>query len=265
MSATLLRECDDINEVIRFLARRDLTGLDAESMVAHAGVRQADLLILLGGITTPVFAEEVARAYRAGFARKLMVVGGKGHSTQHLRDAIAADDRYRDVPTADRAEADMLGDILIQHLGLSRDELLIERESTNCGNNAEFALRLARANGLHPAQVVLVMDPIMQRRTGEAFRHHGQTGVISFAPVIPLLRVVEGALAFADPAHATYYRMESFLQLVMGEIPRLRDDENGYGPRGRGFIGHVEIPERVEQAFVRLNARYGGLIRKAKP
>lgn len=43
--------------------------------------------------------------------------------------------------------------------------------------------------------------------------------------------------------------MDRFVDLVLGEIPRLRDDADGYGPRGRGFIGHVEIPIDIEQAW----------------
>ena len=38
----------------------------------------------------------------------------------------------------------------------------------------------------------------------------------------------------------------------MGEIQRLRDDENGYGPRGKGFLGHVDIPDEVEAGWQRL-------------
>ena len=36
------------------------------------------------------------------------------------------------------------------------------------------------------------------------------------------------------------------LELLFGEVIRLRDDENGYGPRGKGFIVHVEVPEEIE-------------------
>jgi hypothetical protein len=38
----------------------------------------------------------------------------------------------------------------------------------------------------------------------------------------------------------------------MGEIPRLRDDKEGYGPRGKGFIVHVDIPDEVEEAWRRV-------------
>jgi hypothetical protein len=51
--------------------------------------------------------------------------------------------------------------------------------------------------------------------------------------------------------------VERFLSLLLGEIPRLRDDENGYGPNGKRFIGHVEIPDDVLAAYERLLPRYG--------
>ncbi|KAL2444457.1 hypothetical protein ABEF95_016843 [Exophiala dermatitidis] len=45
---------------------------------------------------------------------------------------------------------------------------------------------------------------------------------------------------------------QRFFDLIMGEIPRLRDDENGYGPNGKGYIAHVDIPPDVEAAWSRL-------------
>ena len=261
-------QVDDFNCVIRYLAQRDLPDLTAEALLARYHVRQADLLILLGGITTPDFAELVARAYQGGLAKQLMLVGGQGHSTQNLRAGLAAHPRYGAIPTADRTEADMLYDVLVGHFGLDRDHILLERESTNCGNNATYALQVVRLRRCIPEFAILVMDPIMQRRIGESFRHawrEERTAFVCQAPAIPLLAEKEGALAFADPAHEAYYRMDSFLKLVMGELPRLRDDEQGYGPRGHGFIGHVDIPEEVEQAFARLLEPFGQLVRAANP
>ena len=56
-----------------------------------------------------------------------------------------------------------------------------------------------------------------------------------------------------------------YISLLMGEIPRLSDDENGYGPNGKDFIAHVDIPSEVRKAFDELCNNYSGLIRKANP
>jgi hypothetical protein len=44
----------------------------------------------------------------------------------------------------------------------------------------------------------------------------------------------------------------------MGEVPRLRDDATGYGPRGRGYIAHVDVPDDVEAAYAELLEAHPG-------
>ena len=258
------REVDYLNLIVRFLARRDLDEMSTGALFRRRGVCEADLLILMGGITTADFAETAAHAFGHGFAKRLMIVGGNGHSSQNLRDNIASHPRYGAVATAGRPEADILADILVEFLGVERTRILVENRSTNCGNNATYALEVARRSGPIPECVVIVQDPLMQRRTFESFSHEWRMEwslFDCFAPAIPLLGVRDGELAFADPAHAGYYKMKSFLDLLMGEIPRLRDDEQGYGPKGHGFIGHVDIPEAVLDAFDRLLPVYAQHVR----
>lgn len=48
------------------------------------------------------------------------------------------------------------------------------------------------------------------------------------------------------------WSLERFIDLLMGEVKRLRDDEAGYGPRGKGYFAHVALPEAVEAAWQRL-------------
>ena len=43
--------------------------------------------------------------------------------------------------------------------------------------------------------------------------------------------------------------IERYVSLLLGEIPRLTDDNNGYGPNGKNFIAHVDIPQNVQSAF----------------
>ena len=58
---------------------------------------------------------------------------------------------------------------------------------------------------------------------------------------------------------------DRYVNLLMGEIPRLTDDENGYGPEGKKFIAHVDIPEKVKNAFEELKSIYGEKTREANP
>ena len=42
----------------------------------------------------------------------------------------------------------------------------------------------------------------------------------------------------------------------MGEIPRLSDNKDGYGPKGTGYIAHVDIPDEVLTVFNHLSLQY---------
>lgn len=59
--------------------------------------------------------------------------------------------------------------------------------------------------------------------------------------------------------------IDRYITLLMGEIPRLSDDENGYGPRGKNYISHVDIPQDVKDAFGELKEIYSGSVREANP
>lgn len=50
-------------------------------------------------------------------------------------------------------------------------------------------------------------------------------------------------------------------QFVNGRIPRLTDNAAGYGPKGKNYIAHVEIPTEVRIAFEALKQDYADLIR----
>jgi hypothetical protein len=114
---------------------------------------------------------------------------------------------------------------------------ILERASTNCGNNVTLARDLAFHHGLRPRTVALVQEPTMQRRMDAVFR-------LVWPEAVPVNRP-------APDGRDTWPRAR-WISLVMGEVPRLRDDEHGYGPRGRGFIAHVDVPDEVELAHAAL-------------
>jgi len=54
--------------------------------------------------------------------------------------------------------------------------------------------------------------------------------------------------------------MERYITLLMGEIPRLSDDVNGYGPMGKDFISHVDVPNEVKSTFYELKQEYAEMV-----
>ena len=59
--------------------------------------------------------------------------------------------------------------------------------------------------------------------------------------------------------------MDHYIALLAGEIARLSDDLNGYGPKGKNYIAHVDIPLEVRHAFEMLKETYGDIVRTANP
>ena len=152
--------------------------------------------------------------------------------------------------------------------------VLVEDASTNCWLNAKKTQELLDAHGFSSLRsVVVAQDPAMCRRTIAAFenvyaaRAEGSPVFSSWPTFVPQVasnvnkaRLTEEAedvkscLYFANPElddsrKQGLWSMNRFMSLLLGEIPRMRDDENGYGPRGKGSIIHVDIPEDVENAW----------------
>ena len=169
---------------------------------------------------------------RDGRVGTLVLVGGTGHTTDVLRELLG--------DVQGRTEADLMAAYLHREHGI--EDVLLERESRNCGENVVLARALVRAAGLAPASVGLTQDPTMQRRMDGVFR-------LVWPEAVAVNRPGPRRGRFAWPH-------ERWVALVMGEVPRLRDDADGYGPRGRGFHAHVDVPPEVEAAYAALLAAH---------
>ena len=64
--------------------------------------------------------------------------------------------------------------------------------------------------------------------------------------------VQDNTLAYAQNIHGMW-DIDRYVNLLMGEIPRLTDDADGYGPRGKNFIVH----EDIRAAYAALQPVYG--------
>lgn len=257
---------DDLERIGRFLARRDVESLDVESLDPDRVGPRFDVLVLCGSAVLASL-DVTARAFDDGIVDRILVTGGVGHSTSHLETAVHQHPRYSDVPTAGRPEAEVFAEILRRHLQVPAGAIVAETESTNCGANAELSLRVMASWPSSPTSVLLVQDPTMQRRTHAAFEHH-QRGtanpvtVVSYAPFLPVVTAGGmGGKPFSTSATGgetdkpgTAWTLDRFTSLALGEVRRLHDTEEGYGPRGAGFTGHVDVPDDVLAAYRRLRA-----------
>lgn len=254
---------DNINILGDFCGRRDMETLTRSALEEKYGWSQADLLILFGG-SILCGCDVAAMAAKQGIARHYMIVGGEGHTTDCLRQKIKLVCPHME--TEGKKEADIMAEyIRIKH-GISH--FLLERESTNCGNNVTNALDKLRENKVEAKSIILIQDAAMQLRMEAGFlKHMGEEGMtyIHYAAYRAVVTVENGVLEFEEPDIPGMWGMEQYITLLMGEIPRLTDNDLGYGPKGKNYIAHVEIPESVKEAFLYLKSEYGELIRQANP
>lgn len=253
------QQIQDINTIASFLAERDINELNQKELRDKFNMDKADLLILLGN-AMPYTAELAAKALKDEICENLMIVGGIGHSTGYLYDNIKSHQVYSKVSVDSRPEADILKEIMVGYLGVEENKVILENQSTNCGSNAIEALKVVQKYNLNIQSVILIQDPTMQLRSYASFKHEWRTAdeikFINYAPFVPKIEFVNNKIQFIDQHIHGTWSIDRFLSLIMGEIPRLYDDENGYGPKGKGFIEHVDIPDEVMKAYSRLTGYY---------
>jgi len=197
----------------------------------------------------------------------LILCGGIGHSTPHLYTAVSQNPRYAHLASRINGlpEAQVMQKILntcyaTDNTGTSAVKVLIEDQSTNCGANATETKKLLRKHGISVVRgkVLIIQDPTMSLRTKMSFEKAFEDEEVVFEACptfVPRVKEVDARLRFDESGgveEEQLWDMDRFLGLILGEIVRLRDDEEGYGPRGKGFIGHVDVPEAVLEAYARL-------------
>lgn len=228
--------------------------LGDEAPAQERNAKSAGVIIVAGNGVIPVI--ESACTLMQHIPVPVVISGGIGHSTAFLYQAVAQHPRYAGIKTSGRPEAAIIADIARQCFGIDPARLHCESRSTNCGENAAFTRDTLNHLGLAPQRAILIQDPTMQRRTAATFARvwrdiPGKTDWINAPGVIPQLENSAQGAVFSGEWQGLW-SVGRWLSLLTGEIPRLRDTREGYGPRGRDFIVHVDVPPAVIRAWEQL-------------
>lgn len=129
------------NQVGAWLAQDDLATLPA--------LPQVDVVVLAGNAVIPTI--DAACRLAAAQAVPLLISGGVGHSTGYLYEAVRQDPRYRTLPVDGRPEAHVLADIAHDYWHIPHSRLVVEDQSTNCGENARFTRTTLESRGARPS------------------------------------------------------------------------------------------------------------------
>jgi len=251
----------NINILGAFCGKRDISELTSGQLFKKYGFQQADVMVLFGG-SIMCGGDVLAKAMQNHIAKKYVIVGGAGHTTETLR--IRMHEAFPMIETGGLPEAEVFERYLEYQYGLKVD--FLECESTNCGNNITYLLDLLKENKVDFKSIILSQDATMQYRMEAGLRKYvdNDVQIINYAVYSAKVIVENAELAYEQNIWGMW-NMERYISLLMGEIPRLSDDANGYGPKGKNFIAHVDIPLEVRTAFEGLRDKYSGLIRQANP
>jgi uncharacterized SAM-binding protein YcdF (DUF218 family) len=200
---------------IRDLARTIWNYHKLNHELAHA-----DAILVLCSHDTAV-AVRGAELLLAGWAPLLIFSGGLGAITRQLWN---------------EPEADTFAAIAID-MGVPRDQMLIERRSTNTGENVLFTKQLLDGQGIDAQQFILVQKPYMERRSYATFkRRWPEKDVIVTSPQVSFDDYLSG---YANRSLSS----DDVIAIMVGDLQRIR-----LYP-ARGFQIPQDIPDEVWAAF----------------
>jgi uncharacterized SAM-binding protein YcdF (DUF218 family) len=247
----------DINRISAYLALDDFMGNEPGPRILNS----LDAIVLLGNQVVATLTAACTLLEQAP-AAILLLSGGTGHSTpllyENLRNSRYGVLVHQGLILESMAEAEMYAVVARAAFAIPTGSIRIENRSRNSAENARYSLEILQHRGLE-GPVLILQDPTMQRRsiltwTREADLAGSDARALSHAVFVPKVETgPDRTLRLADDQAQGTWPLERFLGLILGEIERLYDDENGYGPRGRDFLPHVDIPEPVCESYRRVS------------
>lgn len=169
-------------------------------------------------------AHRAVDLFKQGRGQYLIFSGGYGKRTSKLFT---------------KPEAEVFADVALKR-GVPRERIILERESTNTGENVRFTYELLQTMGLRPRALILVQSPYMERRTYATFKKQWPDETVQFSVTSPQLSFDE------YPCEAVPEDM--FITAMVETLLRMELYPS------REFQIKQEIPDEVHKAGMRLLA-----------
>lgn len=251
-----------MNVLGNFCGQRDLRRLTTKDLSDYYGLDKVDVLVLFGGSIIEG-GDLFAQAMRENIARHYVIVGGYGHTSERLFQEMA-----KETPELSQQKIHSEAELFAKYLKLKYDLTpdYLETRSTNCGNNITYLLELLKEHEIKTESILMIQDATMQRRMAATLKKYAPDNLLmlNYAAYHVSVIVENERLTF-DQEPRGMWDIEHYLTLLMGEIPRLHDTPEGYGPKGKQFIAHVDMPAPVLAAYHALQADFPDSERKANP
>jgi hypothetical protein len=182
-------------------------------------LKKADCILVLGSNDERV-AERGAKIFLDGLAPIIIFSGGVGKLTKDLFK---------------KPEAEVFADVAIK-MGVPKDKIFIEPNSTNTGENIDFTKQLIADNKLNTNSFIVVQKPYMERRAYATFKKRWpEKEFIVTSPEIPF-----------EECASKLVSKEECINIMVGDLQRIK-----LYPE-MGFQIHQDIPDDVWSAFEEL-------------
>ncbi len=188
----------------------------------HQTLHEADLILVLGSHDLRV-AEYAAELFNSGLAPLVIISGGMAHIGDLLETGWK------------RTEAEEFADVM-KKTGVPADNVILETEAQNTGDNFEFSKQLLDMRGFEFSTAIVVTKPYMERRayaTGKV--KWPDKELIFTSPQLDFEAYLDG---FID--------QEDLINIMMGDLQRIIEYP------ARGFQIAQEVPNEVMAAYERL-------------
>jgi len=186
-------------------------------------IAKADAILVLCSHDERV-AERGAQLFLDGWAPLIIFSGGQGAITKALWDE----------PEAERFAR------IAMNLGVPRESILIEKNSTNTGENVQFTRKLLEERGLDPQKFILVQKPYMERRALATFlRYWPEKQVVVTSPQVSFHDYL------AEYSHRSLSTSD-VIGIMVGDLQRIKLYPT------LGYQIAQEIPDDVWSAFEEL-------------
>jgi uncharacterized SAM-binding protein YcdF (DUF218 family) len=184
-------------------------------------LEKADCILVLGSHDTRV-AEYGARLFLEGWAPLIVFSGGLGRLTEGIWT---------------EPEADQFARIAIK-MGVPKENILIENQSGNTGENIQFARELLKKKNINPDKFIVIQKPYMERRLYATFKKiWPEKKCIVTSPPIPF-----------EDYPGQFQTKNEVVNMMVGDLERIRLYAE------KGFQIPREIPPEVCDAYEKLTS-----------
>jgi len=188
-------------------------------MLMNHELEKADLILVLGSSDLRK-AEYAAQLYHEGWAPLVIFSGEEGRTTTGLWGMT---------------EAEKFASVALEH-GVPEEAILLEKRSTNTGENIQFTRQLLEENGIQPKKIIVVQKPYMERRTYATFKKQWQG--MDFIVTSP-------RISFEDyPQEGR--PMEHIINMMVGDLQRIKEYP------ALSFQIEQRIPQHIWEAYEHL-------------